>query len=92
MDDDDDDSNASDESFEHDEEYQKEFDNDEKKGDEDLNTDESQEDHFNLPFQQHHALLTDHPKSRSVRKSKGKIVRYEDDDYYDTPLRSGRRW
>ena len=67
MDDDDNDSNASDESFKHDEEYQKEFDNEEKKGDEDLNTDESEEDYFNLSFQQHHALFTDHPKSRSVK-------------------------
>ena len=86
MDDDDDDSNASDESFKHDEEYQKEFDNDENRGDKDLNTDETQEDHFNLPFQQHHALLTDHPKSRSVKSrsvKKPKAVRYEDDNYYD---------
>ena len=65
--DDDADSNASDKSFKHDEEYQKEFDNNKRNGDEDLNTDEIQEYHFNLPFQQHHALLTDHPRSRSVK-------------------------
>ena len=91
MDNDDNNSNASDKCFKHDEEYQKEFDNDKKKGDEELNTDESQEDHFNLPLQQHHTLFTDHPKSRSVksrsvesrRVKKPKAVRYEEDDYYD---------
>ena len=52
-DDNDNNSNASNESFINDKEYQKEFDND-KKGDEDLATNETQEDYFLLPFQQHH--------------------------------------
>ena len=88
MNDDNDNSNASDESFDHDKEYQKEFVNDKKKGDEDLNTDKTQEDYFNLPFQQHHALLTDQPKTRCVRESRKrtlkhkqqKLVRYKTDD------------
>ena len=69
--DDNDDSNVSDESFDHDEEYQKEFKKENK--DEDLATYENQEDHFQLPFQQHQALLTDQSdqsKSGSVKRLK----------------------
>ena len=64
----DDDSNASDESFNHDEEYQDEFDKEEKTRFEDLATDEVQDDHFQLPFQQHQALMTTiQPKARSAK-------------------------
>ena len=54
-DDDDDNSNASDESFDHDQEYQDEHDKEEATRFDDLATDEVQEDHFQLPFQQHQA-------------------------------------
>ena len=64
-------SNTSDKSFDHDKEYQKEFEKERK--DEDLATNKVQEDHFQLPFQQHHDLLTDNlSKMRSVWKSKKK--------------------
>ena len=53
---DDNNSNASDESFVHNDEFNKEF---EKEGkDENLTTDEVHENYFQLPFQLHHALLT----------------------------------
>ena len=70
--DDNDNINASDESFDHEEEYQKEFDND-KNRDEDLATDESQEDHFQNPIQQHHLFLIN-SKARSIVKPKKKIL------------------
>ena len=65
---DDDDSNVSDESFDHDKEYQEEFEKEEKTRFEDLATDEVQDDHFQLPFQQHQALLTfNQSKLRSAK-------------------------
>ena len=70
-DDDDNNSNVSNKSFVHDKKYQKEFDND-KKGCEDLATNETQEDHFWNPIQQHHLLLTN-LKARSVVKFKRKL-------------------
>ena len=92
-DDDDDDSNASDESFDHDKEYQEEFEKEEKTRFDDLATDEVQDDHFQFPFQQHQAatLLTDNPskirsaKIRSVNKMKRKKIQRkpEDDDDND---------
>ena len=54
-DNDDDDSNASDESFDHDKEYQDEHDKEEKTRFDNLATNEVQEDHFQLPFQQNQA-------------------------------------
>ena len=57
--DNDNDSNASNESFDHDKEYQDEFDREGK--DEDLATNKVQDNHFQLPFQQYHALLIDKP-------------------------------
>ena len=51
---DDNDSNTSDESFDQDKGYQKQFKH--KSKDEDLATNKAQEDHFQLPIQQHHAF------------------------------------
>ena len=66
----DDDRNASDESFDHDEEYHKEFDKESK--DKDLATGKVHDTHFQLPFQQHHALVTDKP---SKVRSEGNAVK-----------------
>ena len=73
-DDDNNDSNASDESFFHDKEYQEEFNKEEKMRFEDLATDEVQDDHFQLPLQQHQALLTFNKskvRSAKLRSVKG---------------------
>ena len=71
-----DNSNALDESFDDDKEYQKEF---EKEGeDEDLATNKVQDNHFQLPFQHHHALVTDKPsKARSVGKMKKRTKKHK---------------
>ena len=83
LDDDDDDySNSSDESFDHDKEYQEEFEKEEKTRFEDLATDEVQDNHFQLPFQQHQAatLLIDNlstirsTKVRSVKEMRKKKI------------------
>ena len=64
-------SNASDKSFDCNKEYQIKSEIECK--DEALSTNEVQDDHFQLLFQQHHALITDKPsKMRSVGKSKMK--------------------
>ena len=100
-DDDDGNSNAFEESFVHNKEYQKEFDND-KKGDENLETNEIQEDHFHFPFQQYHSLLTS-SKTRSVMKFMRKLLleevdeelnsgmedRYDDNDIDNSKSKSG---
>ena len=77
-DDNDNNSNASNESFDHDEQYQKEFDN-KTDGEKDLATNETQEDHFQTPIQQHHLLLTN-SKARNVVKPKKKLLVDEIDE------------
>ena len=82
------DRNASDESFDHDKENQEELDKEEKTRFYDLAKDEVQEDHFQLPFQQHQAaaLLLDKlskirsAKVRSVKEKKKKEVQQKPDD------------
>lgn len=76
--DDDNDSSASDEGFDHDKEYQEEFEKKEKTRFEALATDEVQDNHFQLPFQQYQALLTlnqsklRNEKLRSVKGEKSR--------------------
>ena len=80
---DDDNSNTSDESFDNNKEYQGDFDKEGK--DNNLATNEVQEDHLQLPFQQHQTatLLTDNPskirsaKSRSVKGMKKKTKKHK---------------
>ena len=72
--DDDDNSNASDESFDHDKEYQEEFGKEEKTRFDNLATEKTQDDHFQLQFQQHQALLTFNQsklRSKKLRSVKG---------------------
>ena len=73
-DDDDNNSNASNKNFVHDKEYQKEFDNNLRKEDKDLNTNGTQEDHFRLPFQQHNALLTTAKARRECSEIQGETL------------------
>ena len=80
--DDNDNSNASDESFDHDEEYQKEFDNKENR-DEDLAINKTQKDQFQNPIQQHHSHLTN-SKARSVVKPKKKLLGDEIDEEWNS--------
>ena len=57
-DDNDDDSNASDEIFKHDNKYQKESDNELKRREQGLTTNETQDEHFQNPIQQHNPSNT----------------------------------
>ena len=75
------DRNASDESFDHDKENQEELDKEEKTRFYDLAKDEVQEDHFQLPFQQHQAAVLLLDNHSEIRDAKVKSVKEKKKKY-----------